>query len=54
MSYPEPIPIVRGKDAERLLYRLEHPEEFPLSPELKAFYADAFETYKRHAPHQQP
>ena len=55
VAYPEPIPVVRGEDAKRLLYRLEHPEEFPLSPELKEFYRDAMATYKRMSPrHQQP
>ena len=39
MSYPEPIPILRGKDAERMTYLLEHPK--PLTEEQKEFYREA-------------
>jgi hypothetical protein len=39
MSYPEPIPTLRGKAAERMVYLLEHPK--PLTEEQKEFYRDA-------------
>lgn len=46
MSYPESIPILRGKAAKAFLYRIEHPEEFPLTPEQKEFFRDALKVYK--------
>ena len=39
MSYPEPIPILRGKAAERMVYLLEHP--IPLTDEQREFYRGA-------------
>jgi hypothetical protein len=47
MSYPEPIPPIKGRDAEQFLHRLE---SFKLTPKQKAFYKGARKMYRRMAP----
>jgi len=47
MSYPEPTPILKGKDAREFLRRLK---AFKLTPELQEFYRGAKEFYLRKAP----
>jgi len=47
MSYPEPTPPIRGRDAAGFPARLE---SFKLAPELKAFYKDARKLYRRMSP----
>jgi len=42
MAYPEPIPILRQKDAREFLKRLD---EFKLTKSQKKFYSDAHEFY---------
>lgn len=41
-----------GDDARRFIYRMEHPEEFPLTPEQKALYAGAGEAYRKLMPQE--
>jgi len=45
MSYPEPIPTLKGEDAIEFERRLE---EFKLTDEQKAFYAQARERFAKH------
>jgi hypothetical protein len=43
MAYPEPIPILRQKDAREFLKRLD---QFKLTKSQKKFYSDALEFYR--------
>lgn len=43
MAYPEPIPDLKGKDAERMAYMLQHPK--PLTKAQQAFYRDAYKNF---------
>jgi uncharacterized protein len=47
MSYPEPTPILKGKDAEEFLRRLK---TFHLTKKQKAFYKDAISLYRKMSP----
>jgi hypothetical protein len=47
VSYPEDIPILRGKDAIEFMNRLKN---FKLTEEQKKFYKDAFEYYQKTKP----
>ena len=47
MSYPEPIPPLKGRNAVEFLRRLE---SFRLSPEQKAFYKGARKLYLKMSP----
>jgi hypothetical protein len=47
-AYPEPIPILKGKDAERMIYRLQHPK--PLTKKQKAFYREAAKLFGKKCP----
>lgn len=47
MAYPEPIPPVRGRNAEEFLKRLEN---FKLTRKQKEFYKDARKMYRKMAP----
>ncbi len=42
MAYPEPVPILRGKDAEEFFRKLEN---FRLTDAQKAFYREGLRTY---------
>ena len=44
MAYPEPTPVIKGKDVKIFLKRLE---EFELTPAQKEFYKDAVKIYRR-------
>ncbi len=45
MSYPEPVPTLRGEDAREFERRLK---SFKLTPEQKEFYANAREIFEKH------
>ena len=47
MAYPEPIPVIRGKDAEEFLERLRR---FKLTPAQKRLYKGARQFYERKRP----
>ena len=47
MAYPEPIPILKGKDAEEFLRRLE---AFKLTESQKALYRGCRKLYRMMAP----
>ena len=47
MAYPEPIPVIRGKDAEEFLKRLRN---FKLTPAQKKLYKGARQYYERKRP----
>jgi hypothetical protein len=47
MAYPEPIPVIRGEDAEEFLDRLS---KFRLTPAQKRFYRGARKFYERKRP----
>ncbi len=42
MAYPEPIPAIKGKQAEEFLERLEN---FELSTSQRKFYREAFKAF---------
>jgi hypothetical protein len=44
MAYPEPTPILKGKDAQEFLKRLAN---FKLTPEQREFYRDARKRYRK-------
>jgi len=44
MAYPEPIPVIKGKDGEKFRKRLK---DFKLSESQRRFYRDAFEAFSR-------
>ena len=41
---------LRADDARRFMYRMEHPEEFPLTPEQQALYKDTLKVYRKLMP----
>jgi len=43
MAYPEPTPILRGKEARDFLRRLK---AFKLTPEQQVFWRGALESYR--------
>jgi hypothetical protein len=43
MAYPEPLPILRGKDARHFLRKLR---EFELTPEQREFWRGAVEDHE--------
>jgi len=47
MAYPEPIPDLKGKDAERMIKMLENPK--PLTKAQQAFYRQAYKSFGNHA-----
>jgi len=47
MAYPEPIPVLRGKEAEEFLKSIE---SFSLTPEQREFWREAAERHKARAP----
>jgi len=47
MVYPEPIPVIRGKDAEEFLERLRN---FKLTPAQKKLFKGARQYYERKRP----
>jgi hypothetical protein len=47
VAYPEPIPVLKGKDAEEFLRRLE---AFTLTESQKALYRGCRELYRKMAP----
>ena len=47
VAYPEPIPVLRGKDAKEFLRRLE---AFKLTKSQKQFYRGCRELYRKLAP----
>ena len=47
MAYPEPIPVIRGKDTEEFLERLRN---FKLTPAQKKLYKGARQYYERKRP----
>ena len=49
MAYPEPIPTLRGRQAEEFLERLKN---FKLTPCQKEFYSDAREFYRKLKPRE--
>ena len=44
MAYPEPTPVLRGKEARQFLWRLEH---LKMTPEQREKYRGAREFAKR-------
>lgn len=43
MGYPEPIPDLKGKDAERMIKMLANPK--PLTKKQREFYRDAYKMF---------
>lgn len=49
--WPSDDPFTLRADAARdFMYRMEHPEEFPLTPEQQAFWKDALKVYRKLMP----
>ena len=44
MAYPEPIPVIKGKDAEEFLDRLKH---FKLTPSQRQLFREGFTAFSR-------